>query len=531
MREHWREVLRDEHYEREDEAYQAGLEKNHKKIRELEEELEDKDHRVLALERINDELKRKVEELLAGNACASRGGIPTGRRSIRSRSRSPQYSPPPPCLSQSPSPPPSRRRKEKRKAEPVRSPPIKKRTKPMYQSDSNDTDNIMDELAENTPLNSDEERDVCDAIQQSALSHARESHRVEGEALASASNDQTSSAFLARGRRFNTGTRKPGPGQRPPGDLESHVGDPASFSLDCSVKDAFLSMMGHACIGKDSRWTGDAIALWSPGANQPWFWGYGKPFQMAKEASMIPFDQRSLAQRWTIREATRAEVLPLSDVSVEPDVIHLASRGELPEYIRRDADGRFNVYDIMAWLFLAMTQPEQREGTTAWFWGTACQMFTKLGLYERLAEEVSDSKGNPPSYAPKRFVHAGEFNAKDLAIHFRKCGLMNRLASTVLWDLARAYVNRENRPTPAQRRRNNKRKGKATKKAAVAKTLFERIGESDTIARTFEVPAYDEPPPTGTPPDDDVEMDAEMDQSGQDAIPTDPLPFSPMGPG
>jgi hypothetical protein len=89
MREHWREVLRDERYEREDEAYQAGLDKNRQKIERLEEELDDKDRRVLALERENDELKHRVEELLAGNARASRGGIPTGKRSMRSRSRSP----------------------------------------------------------------------------------------------------------------------------------------------------------------------------------------------------------------------------------------------------------------------------------------------------------------------------------------------------------------------------------------------------------------------------------------------------------
>ena len=138
---------------------------------------------------------------------------------------------------------------------------------------------------------------------------------------------------------FKAGTRRPGPGQRPPGDLESHVGDPASFSLDRVVKDAFMSVTGHACIGKDSHWNGDAAILWSLGASHPWFWSNGRPFQMAKEAAIVPFNQRSLAQRLAVREATRAGTIPLSDASVEPDIIHLASTSELPTYLHCDSDG------------------------------------------------------------------------------------------------------------------------------------------------------------------------------------------------
>ena len=294
---------------------------------------------------------------------------------MRSRSRSPRHSSPPPRRSRSRSPPPDRKGKEKRKAEPGRSPLVRKKVKNMYPSDTDDTNNIIDEIAENTSLGSEDERIVVETIQRSALSYARESHRVEGEALASSSTSHTASPFLAKGRTFKAGTRKPGPGQRPPGDLESHLGDPASFALDRSVKGAFLSTTGHACIRKDSRWNGDAAVLWSQDSSQPWFWLNGRPFQMAKEAASIPFDQRSLAQWLAVREATRADALPLEDASAEPDVIRLASTNELPAYIHRDNDGRLNVYDITAWLFLTMTQPEHREGTVAWFWGTACMMF------------------------------------------------------------------------------------------------------------------------------------------------------------
>ena len=160
---------------------------------------------------------------------------------------------------------------------------------------------------------------------------------------------------------------------------------------------------------------------------------------MAREASMIPFDQHSLAQHWAVREATRADMLPLEDTSIEPDVIGLASPNELLTYIRCDIDGRLNVSDIAAWLFLTMMQPEHREGTVAWFWGTACLMFMMLGLFEKLNGCSEDTM---PSFMPRCFVHQGEFTAKDMAIHFFKCGLTKRMVSTVLRDFTKGYTER-----------------------------------------------------------------------------------------
>jgi hypothetical protein len=548
MREHWKEVLHEERYQREDEAYQAGLDKHHRKMERLEEELDDKDRRILALEQENDDLRRRVEELLASNARASRGGVPEGKRATRPRSRSPRHGAPRTRVSRSPSPPSNHKGKEKREAEPVQSPPVKKKSKSMFPSDPEDTDNIMDELAENTPLNSEEEEIIVETIQRSAHSHARESHRVEGEALATSSTSQMPSPFLAKGRAFKAGTRRPGPGQRPPGDLESHVGDPASFSLDRVVKDAFMSVTGHACIGKDSHWNGDAAMLWSLGASHPWFWSNGRPFQMAKEAAIVPFDQRSLAQRLAVREATRAGAIPLSDASVEPDIIHLASTNELPTYLRRDSDGRLNVFDVTAWLFLTMTQPEPVEGTVAWFWGLACHMFTTLGLFESLTKDCGGHEGASPGYVPKRFVHIGEFTAKDIARHFYDCGMTARMASTIFWDFAKGYVEqcptaeepawasvlapqeRETQEHPAKRRRVHKKGNKARKQTAAPKTLAERIGEPITLARTENVPAYDEPPPAGAPPSGDVNTTTATSQDAHDGMSVDPQPLSPMGP-
>ncbi len=41
----------------------------------------------------------------------------------------------------------------------------------MYRSDSEDTDNIRDEIAENMPLNSEEEDVIYQMLKQSVLSH------------------------------------------------------------------------------------------------------------------------------------------------------------------------------------------------------------------------------------------------------------------------------------------------------------------------------------------------------------------------
>ncbi|KAF8660076.1 hypothetical protein AX14_007481 [Amanita brunnescens Koide BX004] len=291
---------------------------------------------------------------------------------------------------------------------------------------------------------------------------------------------------------FKAGTRRPGPGQRPPGDLESHMGDPASFSLDCIVKDVFLSMTGHACICKDSHSNWDAAILWSLGASHLWFWSNGRPFQMAKETSTILFDQHSLVQHLAVQEATHAGAIPLSDASVEPDIIHLASISELPVHLHHDSDGQLNVFDVTAWLFLTMMQPKPVEGTvTVWFWGMACHMFTMLGLFKSLTKDYGGHEGTLPGYVPKQFVHIGEFTAKDIAMHFYDCGMTVRMASTILWDFTKGYV--EQCPTaeepmwasvlapgehkmweqPAKRRRVYKKSNKAKKQAAVLKMLAE----------------------------------------------------------
>ena len=119
----------------------------------------------------------------------------------------------------------------------------------MYLSNSNDTNNIINELAENMSLGLEDERIIVKTIQRSALSYARESHQVEGEALAGSLTSHIVSPFLANGRTFKAGTRKPGSGQRPLGNLESHLGNPASFALDrCYDKHALRADAPIPCM-------------------------------------------------------------------------------------------------------------------------------------------------------------------------------------------------------------------------------------------------------------------------------------------
>ncbi len=55
--------------------------------------------------------------------------------------------------------------------------------------------------------------------------------------------------------------------------------------------------------------------------------------QMAKEASLVPFDQRSDAQRWAVQEATRDGYLPLLSARAEPNVEKLAEENRLPSFL------------------------------------------------------------------------------------------------------------------------------------------------------------------------------------------------------
>jgi hypothetical protein len=110
--------------------------------------------------------------------------------------------------------------------------------------------------------------------------------------------------------------------------------------------------------------------------------------QMAKEASLVPFDQRSDAQCWTVREATHNSYLPLLSTRAEPDIEKLVEENCLPSYLRWDPDGRLNVKDVTAWLLLKMAEPEEPQ-VIEWFWWTSCVLFKCLRAYGEALSKLS----------------------------------------------------------------------------------------------------------------------------------------------
>ena len=551
QREHWRKGFEDELRGRENDAYSAGLDKNQHKIDQLEDDIEDCYNRLKERDREIDYLRQKLDELRADNARVSGGGASRGRNTSRS----------PPRRRHSPRRPqpdgPTGTRKGKQPQRPVSpSSPPRKKSRTMYDTNSDDSSVIRDELRGNTPLNSEEEDVVVATVENSAL-RAREAHRLEGEATASSSTNPpmalSSRISHPHGKARTGGGRPLVYSQTPPGQWGRWIGDPAPFRLHHIYKDAFLdNKYGHACLGPKTYWAEDTRSLWRKHKNpEKWFWLHGRNSQIAKEAARIPFDQRSLAQRWTVREATRDDFLPLDDGTAEPNVEQLASTGSLPSYIRRGSDGRYNVYDITAWLFLVMAQPDPAEGTVAWFWELACSLLSTRGRFMEVVSTKYKIGETPPSYVQTRFVHEGEYKAIDVALHLFHCGLTSRDANTHFHDLANSYREHHpsttepewaivpsprplvTRPTLSQRR---KKKGGPLAPATSAtasnpKTLAERLeGSGPITGGTPSVPTYDEAPPTGSPYLD-AEMHTTADEPEEAQMAVDRPSSFPMGPG
>ena len=420
----------------------------------------------------------------------------------------------------------------------------------MYETDSDDSSVILAELRGNTPLNSEEE-DLVAATITSRIQHMRDSHRVEGEATASSSMGRsTAPAANPNPSHDRARTRSLRPlirGQTPPGGWGKWIGDPAPFRLHHIREGTYLcKKFGHACLSMQTHWSIDAKSLWVQQRTAgTWFWLSGKRFQVAREASQIPFDQRSLAQRWVVWEATLDRLLPLDECTAEPDVELLASEDALPNYLHRDLDGRYNIYDLTAWMFITMTQPDLAEGTAAWYWELASSLFSERGKFGDIVSAKFSTTDTPPTYAPVRFVHEGEYQIQDVAYHLYGCGLTCRDANTHFYNWAAIYHAHypsmtppnwstvptprpcEARPTLTQRR-GKKKGGKATSKS---KPLAERIdGFAPQKGSTSDVPIYDEAPPAGSP-HPDTEMSNVNNEPKDGSMAVDQLPSSPMGPG
>jgi hypothetical protein len=174
----------------------------------------------------------------------------------------------------------------------------------------------------------------------------------------------------------------PMPSQTPPDGHSTNVAGQAAFRLQ-HLPGAARSEGSHTYVRPDTLWNGDVMPLWlRRNSDKVWDWNSGLPLQLAHEVTEIPFDQRSLAQRWAVREATRALVLPEDFATPEPDIEWMAQRNEIPHFLRKDEGSLIMVEDWTAWSFLDMTQPDQSQEVIDWFWWTACNIFIGDKLLE-----------------------------------------------------------------------------------------------------------------------------------------------------
>jgi hypothetical protein len=234
------------------------------------------------------------------------------------------------------------------------------------------------------------------------------------------------------------------PSQLPPTGKNSRISNPKPFTYH-NMLNGLTNHNGHPSVYPKSGWGLDPSFLWKRPVE---FLNSGKSLQLVREAAIIPYLVRSYAQRWVVRTATKRGILPEGLASAEPDVEDEEVLRNIPRCIRVDAQLRHNVEDITAWLFLIMTQPDEREGTRLWFWHLACLLFEEMGRYRQTLMQlgINLSEITDVPYIPRRFVHQGMWTQADLARHFYECGLRNRDANTHLSTFSRHWL--EEHPEP-----------------------------------------------------------------------------------
>ncbi|KAK2459604.1 hypothetical protein APHAL10511_008359 [Amanita phalloides] len=428
---HWHRALHEEMREELDVAYDDGLKKNEKQISKLEEELEKYHQRVSQLSQEKEVLKIKVNELSqllrsgssSGLAYAGREGahqsehrgkrkresssprahhffVPHHQTSLRPFIQIEEEGPvhePPPTLMDHPS-------------SMISFPLTKGKAKRMMCETNSDFDSECEGNI-TAPSQSDNKEELEKALRDSRHEFTRESHWVEGEDQSSSSRmiiDKTPltlriGSALSQAKRFepSAGSRRMRAGQFSPGYLSPHLEDPAFFRLNKTCKLHKLGVFRHICLCDNSYWDGDISFLWIKRASGgSWFWTNRKPMQLAREASQIPYNQRSYAQCWAVRDMMQTGLLPLNNASAEPDVEEIARSRGFPSSVHIGTDGCYNVQDITAWMFLTMTQPHLSKGTTAWFWWMACHIFERLGLFSSTLSHLGFKDKGGIGYMP-----------------------------------------------------------------------------------------------------------------------------------
>ncbi|KAF8686901.1 hypothetical protein AX14_003777 [Amanita brunnescens Koide BX004] len=208
------------------------------------------------------------------------------------------------------------------------------------------------------------------------------------------------------------------------------IGLPTKYRLDRAPYHRMM-IHGHICIEEPTHWDVNIKVLfnkWDKSVKR-YIWNSGFPSQMVKEASKVPFDQRSDAQCWVILEATREGYLPLGDAQAELDVELLALRNDFYKAVRCNTDNLLSVKDITTWLLLKMAEPEEWE-VADWFWWQSCQMFSQWEIYPNALNDLSLQVDD--HLVPKWFIIHGEPSQADLIRHFAHCGVQATDASSHL---------------------------------------------------------------------------------------------------
>ena len=142
-----------------------------------------------------------------------------------------------------------------------------------------------------------------------------------------------------------------------------------------------------------------------------------------------------------VSTATNDGVLPFGTLSQEPDIKNEDVLRQASNVLQIDVHGRFYIKDITVWMFLKMTQTEERERTTKWFWYLSCLLFSKRGQYDEVLKTQGLSRNREGRiYAPWRFVHAGKWTTVHIAKHFYNCGLRSKQANTMFYKYAGRWL-------------------------------------------------------------------------------------------
>jgi hypothetical protein len=229
-----------------------------------------------------------------------------------------------------------------------------------------------------------------------------------------------------------------------PGKPIKHVGEPAPYRMARNGINR-LTVKGHMCVEKPTYWDTKASILYDKWrtTSSIWVWFNGFLMHMAREASKVPFDQRSHAQRWTVLNATRAGPLPLNNARAEPDVERIAAANAFPETVRKDDNGRYNVMDITAWLLIKMSEPKEAM-IIDWFWWEVCQIFSEQGVFSDMMKEMGLREVN--DYMPMRFLINGEPKTRDVVKHFVYNGVRVSDVNLHLREFAAAYLKANSLP-------------------------------------------------------------------------------------